>query len=555
MSPQERLQELLFLWQRKTATGETVLVEELCRDCPELLPELQRQVAALARCNEVLAQASTLSPAANAPEADAFPSESSLTIGLPVVPGYDILDTIGRGGMGEVYKARHTALDKYVAIKRMLPGADTDRFLREARLLAKVHSPFVVTVHDFAILPDGRPILVMEWVDGMNLQRLMQARGGFIAEDEAIPMMRHVCEGMFAAARHGIVHRDLKPSNLLIDNQGRVRVADFGLARCAALESDLSEPGQALGTSYYMAPEQAEDPRGVDTRADIYSFGATFYHALTGRPPFSGATTFSVLYKHKTEPLVSPQAHRPELSERTSDILERCLAKTPADRFSSFAEIIPQLQSSEGGLSPWLASDDEELAAYQSKYQHRRERYLNESQVWNNDLDAYTFPRGQILRIVRGDIVKQRVDAIVSSDTYRLAMNYGVSGAIGAACGPEVVDEVRRLAPVRPGRAAVSRAGMLPARFIFHGVTVGIFDKQYIRPSRDLIREIMTSCFYEADSFGLRSIAFPLLGTGAQAFPRDVCLDTMFQFLARMFLRGLTSIQDARIVLYRIEET
>src|SRR5262249_17282631 len=160
---------------------------------------------------------------------------------------------------------------------------------------------------------------------------------------------------------------------------------------------------QVMGTPYYMAPEQAEDPHGVDTRADIYSFGATFYHALTGRPPFEGQTAFSVLYMHKTEPLVSPRARRPELSERTTELLERCLAKAPSDRFASFAEILKHLRPAQDRLSPWAASEDTELAAYLARYRARREFYLADREAWNEDLDSYSFPRGQVLRIIRGD--------------------------------------------------------------------------------------------------------------------------------------------------------
>jgi serine/threonine protein kinase len=244
--------------------------------------------------------------------------------------------------------------------------------------------------------------------------------------------MRQTSEGMLAAAEQGIIHPDLKPSNVLIDRKGRARVADFGLARGPKGLGDLTLPGGVMGTPFYMAPEQAEDPRLVDTRADIYSFGATFYHALTGMPPFSGETVFSILFKHKTEPLTSPKARNPALSERISEILERCLAKSPADRFASFAEILKQLQPSLNELSPWTASDDAELAAYLTRYRTRRADYLSERRAWKKDLDLYTFPRGQVVRIMRGDIVAQQVDALVSSDTCDLRMGGG--GVCGHPC-------------------------------------------------------------------------------------------------------------------------
>src|SRR5262249_51539141 len=156
--------------------------------------------------------------------------------------------------------------------------------------------------------------------------------------------------------------------NILLDAEGRARVGDFGLARGPEVVSELSRSGEVLGTPYYMAPEQAEDPRGIDTRADIYSFGATFYHALTGQPPFDGPTAFTVLYKHKTEPLISPRAVNPELSPRTNDLLERCLAKSPSARFASFADILKQLEPTPKVPFPWDASDDAELAPYLARY-------------------------------------------------------------------------------------------------------------------------------------------------------------------------------------------
>lgn len=139
---------------------------------------------------------------------------------------------------------------------------------------------------------------------------------------------------------------------------------------------------------------------------------------------------------------------------------------------------------------------------------------------------------------------------MVSSDTALLRMEWGVSLAIRNAAGQAVAEEARRQAPVRPGRALATSAGRLPARLIFHGVSVGWVADQEVRPSRDLIAEILASCFYHADSHDVRSIALPLLGTGAMRFPKGVCLDTLVLFLARTFLRGLTSVRDARIVLF-----
>jgi serine/threonine protein kinase len=468
----------------------------------------------------------------------------------PRLRGYLVLEAIGAGAMGVVYKAWQTRLGRNVAIKVIAPDAPKARFRREARLIARIRSPHVVSVHDYVECDDGRGLLVMDFIDGFDLRTAMEMEGGRLAEDVALPMMRQVCEGMMAAAEVGIIHRDLKPANILIDRRARALVADFGLAREDAGLSDLSRSDHVMGTPLYMAPEQAEDPRGVDVRADIYSFGATFYHALTGVPPFDGASPFAILFKHKTEPLIPPRSRNPEISERTSELIERCLAKSSADRFPSFGDLFRQLHATSSVPSPWIMAEDPLLEGYLERYRANRDAYLSGDPPLPPHGESYAFPRGRVIRILRGNIIDQRVDALVSSTTASLTMDYGVSLALRNAAGNTVPIEAGRFARVRPGRAVVTSAGRLPARFIFHGVTMGFSSQQWIMPSRDLLAEILASCFYHADTFQIRSIAFPLLGTGAGGFPMDVCLDTTFQFLARTFLHGLTSVEEARIVVF-----
>jgi eukaryotic-like serine/threonine-protein kinase len=245
---------------------------------------------------------------------------------------------------------------------------------------------------------------------------------------------------MKTAADQGVIHRDLKPSNILIDTNGRIRVADFGLARGPEALNDLSRSAVIMGTPYYMAPEQAEDPRSVDTRTDIYSFGATFYHLLTGRPPFDGPTAFTILYKHKTEPLVSPRALNTNISMRTNDLLERCLAKSASERFQSFGDLLRQLESTKLDNHfplPWDESDDRELTTYYAKYRLRRDEYLSLGGP-QEVLDRFDFSGGRSLLLIRGNIVDQDVEAVVSSSDYRLSMDTGVSLAIGEAGGTKI---------------------------------------------------------------------------------------------------------------------
>jgi serine/threonine protein kinase/O-acetyl-ADP-ribose deacetylase (regulator of RNase III) len=532
--------------------------------CPALVSSLQQVEAQLdqVKFDTATIQAGrvdagdTQSSRVLAKSAKCAPPETS-SFRSAVLDRYEVSEELGRGGMGVVYRGRHLLLDKPVAIKLCLPQTEPERFRREAQLLARVSSPHIVIVHDFDLLSDGRAMLVMDWIDGADLMSLMRGTGGPLHEKRVLQWMKHVCLAMQTAAACGVVHRDLKPSNILIDKKDAAKVADFGLARSQDA-AQLTASGGIWGTVDYMAPEQAEDPRSVDTRADIYSFGATFYHALTGQPPFKGETPFAVLYKHKTEPLIAPQSRNPRLSKRTSEVLERCLAKSPVDRFSQFSDVLDQL-TNEQQQDPWLTDDDPQLTPILSAYTSKRLGYLN----WyskgsvgrtlcneGRELDSIALPGGQFIRFIRGDIVKQQVDAIVSSADDHLSMEAGVSFAIRIAGGPHLRQAAEQLAPVRPGRAVITPAGNLACRFVIHAVTVGIHDNKWVRPSRALIADLVASCFYQADCHRISSIAFPLLGTGIQGFPTDESLDTMFRCILRLLTRELTSVREVRLVIW-----
>jgi serine/threonine protein kinase len=254
------------------------------------------------------------------------------------IQGYEILDVLGRGGMGTVYKARQTSLQRPVAIKVLNPAMAKDvefvrRFEREARVLASVNHPHVVGVHDFGrgsdLVAGDFLYLVMEYVDGRTLEDDLKARTKTL--EELLRSFRDVAKGLEAIHAAGLVHRDLKPSNILIGADGRARVSDFGLAMHAETDQKLTQSGMLLGTPHYISPEQAQGKK-VDGRADLYALGVMLFEAAAGRPPFQAPSATALLLKHVNEappPLYKLAPHAPR---GLQELVRRLLAKNPAAR-------------------------------------------------------------------------------------------------------------------------------------------------------------------------------------------------------------------------------
>ncbi len=268
-------------------------------------------------------------PAAAPADASAFAST------LPVdandrLGGVRLAGTIGMGGMGTVWQGRHEILDIDVAVKVMKEVADPDRFLKEARLAARVQHQHIVRVLH-AGRERGRLFLVMELVDGANLKQVL-AQQGPLPWPVAVALISQAARGLGAAHRAGIVHRDIKPSNLMVTVDGLVKVADLGLAREAIGDDDRTETGIIVGTPAYMAPEQARDSSAADARADVYAMGATLFHLLAGEPPFKRSSQTSVLLAHLNEPAPDPRLFVKELPPALVALVGRMLAKDPRTR-------------------------------------------------------------------------------------------------------------------------------------------------------------------------------------------------------------------------------
>jgi len=260
-------------------------------------------------------------------------------------PQLEILELLGQGGMGAVYKARQKQLDRLVALKILPPQvarteAFAERFTREARSLAKLNHPRIVSVYDFGHTEDGLYYFIMEFIDGTDLRHVIQA--GELSAAEALAIVPQVCEGLQFAHEEGIVHRDIKPENILIDKKGRVKIADFGLAklldRPASLYT-LTGAGQRMGTPHYMAPEQIEHPGQVDHRADIFSLGVVFYEMLTGELPLGR---------------FAPPSQKVQVDVRLDKVVLHSLEKEPERRYQHASEVKTDVEaiSSGGRITP-----------------------------------------------------------------------------------------------------------------------------------------------------------------------------------------------------------
>jgi serine/threonine protein kinase len=244
-------------------------------------------------------------------------------------PHLEITELLGQGGMGAVYKARQPSLDRLVALKILPRQADHDpafaeRFVREARALARLNHPNIVAVYDFGSV-EGIHFLIMEYVDGANLREAQ--KDGQLTPAEALRIVPRICEALQYAHEEGVVHRDIKPENVLIDKKGRVKIADFGLARILGQERPhqrLTRVGDVMGTPHYMAPEQIEHPQQVDHRADIFSLGVVFYELLTGELPLGR---------------FAPPSRKVEVDVRIDDVVLRALEKEPERRYQQANEV------------------------------------------------------------------------------------------------------------------------------------------------------------------------------------------------------------------------
>jgi serine/threonine-protein kinase len=322
--------------------------EEVCRDCPELLPEVRQRWQEFQLID---AQVKTLLPglAATRPDAGATAPPAA---GMPQVPGYEVEAVLGRGGMGVVYKARDLALKRAVALKMLAAGhphpAERARLRAEAEAVARLQHPNIVQIHEVGEA-DGRPFIALEFVAGGSLDERLAGRP--LPPRDAARLVAALAEAMHLAHSRNLVHRDLKPGNVLLAGEAgtpvgqcQPKVTDFGLVRQLDADSGQTFDGLVIGTPSYMAPEQAEGrARSAGPAADVYALGAILYECLTGRPPFDGATPQETLVQVRTREPVAPSALRRGVPRDLETICLKCLRKEPERRYSSAQELADDL--------------------------------------------------------------------------------------------------------------------------------------------------------------------------------------------------------------------
>jgi serine/threonine protein kinase/Flp pilus assembly protein TadD len=274
-----------------------------------------------------------------------------LTTGSTFAGRYQIIEELGKGGMGKVYKAHDTEIKEKVALKLIKPEISSDkktieRFQNELKLARKISHRNVCRMYDLN-KEEGSYYITMEYVSGEDLKSFIR-RAAPLSTSRAITIAEQVCDGLAEAHRLGVVHRDLKPSNIMIDKDGHARIMDFGIAR-SLKEKGITGAGVMIGTPEYMSPEQVEG-KEADQRTDIYALGVILYEMVTGRVPFEGDTALTVAVKHKTEEPQDPKELNPQLSDGLSRLILKCLEKDKEKRYESAGDVRSELENIKEGF-------------------------------------------------------------------------------------------------------------------------------------------------------------------------------------------------------------
>ena len=283
------------------------------------------------------------------------------------IPGYQVLGRLGAGAMATVYKGRQISLDRLVAIKVLPKKFCSDqnfikRFYDEGKAAAKLNHPNIVQAYDVGYSGEYH-YFVMEYVDGWTVHDDITKHGAY-SEKRALEIAIDVAEALKHAHDKGFIHRDVKPKNIMITQNGRVKLADMGLARAVSdREAAEAEKGKAFGTPYYISPEQVRGELDIDGRADLYALGATLFHMVVGRVPFEGPNPSAVMYRHLRDELDAPDQLNKNLSTGISEVIEVMMAKDPNKRYRHAAELLQDLRNVLAGDAPVVAAHNFSLSS------------------------------------------------------------------------------------------------------------------------------------------------------------------------------------------------
>ena len=359
-------------------------------------------------------------------EADTLPAESRL--GQVLAGKYRLERLIGRGGMGEVYEARHVLVGRRFAVKflhaHLARGGNAGpRFLREAQTAGSLDSPHIAAVLDFDTTADGSPYLVMEYLTGESLAATL-LREGRLPLARATAILLQVCDGLEVAHRAGIVHRDLKPDNLLLtkqkDGTDLVKIVDFGIAKLVDAEAgpNVTQSGAVLGTPFYMAPEQARGEKSVDLRVDVYALGVLAYELFSGKKPHPGDGYNAILAHILTQPITPLSELCPELPSALIAVVEHALAFDPARRPASAAQLAQ-------ALTPFAGR---EVAMVDSHFDLRSPATTTDGAATRATTDAPPSPTSTLSSAV-GDIRSSRAGVAAPSRARWIVLALAVSTA------------------------------------------------------------------------------------------------------------------------------
>ncbi len=339
------------------AIRENVCTFEQVKECLDIQTKLRGLGIEPKKLGDVLIEKGYLSPEQAVQISKLQITSASQQTKLSI-PGYEFIAKIGQGAIGSVFKAKQVSMDRVVAVKILSPKYSKDpnfveRFLREARAVAKLHHENVISGIDVGE-SNGLHYLVMEFVDGAPAAALMKKDGGRLDEKRCLSIGLQVARALNHAHKHGLVHRDVKPENVMVTIDNVAKLCDLGLAKQAKGDSGATMDGTCVGTPNYISPEQARGEDNIDIRADIYSLGASLYHMATGGPPFSGANPMVVMTKHVTEMPESPKKRLPSLSDGFTNLVLRMMSKRREDRPQNPEALIADIEKVQSGqgLSP-----------------------------------------------------------------------------------------------------------------------------------------------------------------------------------------------------------